>query len=527
MKHFAALFTQLEQSTKANVKVKALTNYFAAVGDQDRMWTIAMLSDRKPKRILTPSLLQEWALAASNLPLWLFEASLLAAGDLLETITLILPPPNKSSHCSLCYWMDFIQAMVAMEASAKKEKVLEAWDQLSPNERFVFNKIITGRFRLRVSQKQLVKALAQFTGLEENSLAHRLMGKWTPDDTTFASLILSENKLDDIAKPYPFCSADPLEEQVEALGDPSDWQAEYKWGGIRGQLILRKEQLFLWSREGELLTAKVPEFAALAPMLPDGTVIDGEILAFKAERPLSFLALQARVGFKNISKKILADTPVILMAYDLLEWQGKDLRSTPLTQRRELLERLLAAFPNAGPLQLSPIIHFNHWETIKAEQQLARQHDSEGIMLKRKAAPYSSDRKRDDWWSWKADPLRIDAVLIYAQRGQGQLSNVYTNFTFAVWEGAQLVPFTKAHSGLTAAALDDLTEWVAKNTIERFGPVRAVTPYHVFEIAFEGIEKSKRHKSGVVLKLPRILRWRKDKDAKAANTLADLHQILI
>lgn len=526
MKHFAQLFTELDQTTKTNTKVKALAAYFERVDDQDRMWTMALLSHRRPKRTVTTTLLRQWAAEYSQLPLWLFEESYHVVGDLAETIALVLPPPNQESHFSLTYWIDFIKALGPLEETEKRDQVLAAWKQLSPTERFVFNKIITGGMRIGVSQKLMVRALSQYTGQEESSLAHRLMGQWTPDNTTFEALILSENSLDDISKPYPFYLAYQLDGEAEELGSADEWQAEHKWDGIRGQLIVRKETLFLWSRGEELVTTQFPEYAPLAKLLPDGTVIDGEILPFKEGQPLSFQQLQTRLGRKNVTKKILQTAPVILMAYDLLEWQGEDIRVKSMQARRSLLEQLLEQYPTDGLVQLSPIVPYTEWETLRQERAIARQKHSEGIMLKRKTSPYLSGRKRGDWWKWKVDPLTIDAVMIYAQRGHGRRANLFTDFTFAVWQEEKLVPFTKAYSGLTDKEFGEITAWVRKHTIDRFGPVRSVTPFHVFEIAFEGIQVSKRHKSGVALRFPRILRWRRDKNVADANTLADLEAIL-
>lgn len=526
MKHFAELFTALDQTTKTNTKVKALATYFGQVDDQDRMWTMALLSHRRPKRTVTTTLLRQWAAESSQLPQWLFEESYHVVGDLAETIALVLPPPSEESHFSLTYWIDFIKALGPLEETEKRTQVLAAWEQLSPTERFVFNKIITGGMRIGVSQKLMVRALSQYTGQEESSLAHRLMGQWTPDNTSFEALILSENSLDDISKPYPFYLAYQLEGEAEALGTPDEWQAEHKWDGIRGQLIIRKGELFLWSRGEELVTAQFPEYTPLAQLLPDGTVIDGEILPYKDGQPLSFQQLQTRLGRKNVTKKILQTAPVILMAYDLLEWQGEDIREKSMQLRRTLLEALIAEHPTDGLVQLSPIVAYSDWETLRQERAIAREKHSEGIMLKRKTSPYLSGRKRGDWWKWKVDPLTIDAVMIYAQRGHGRRANLFTDFTFAVWKGEQLVPFTKAYSGLTDKEFGEITAWVRKHTIDRFGPVRSVTPFHVFEIAFEGIQVSKRHKSGVALRFPRILRWRKDKGVKEANTMADLLALL-
>ncbi|MEL7250221.1 MAG: ATP-dependent DNA ligase, partial [Bacteroidota bacterium] len=404
--------------------------------------------------------------------------------------------------------------------------VIEAWSELTFVERFIFNKLITGGFRMGVSQKLMVRALSKYTGLEEPVLAHRLMGKWDPATVDFQQLIIEPNEGDNISRPYPFFLAYQLEKELDEIGTPAEWQAEHKWDGIRGQLIVRKGELFVWSRGEELVTDKFPEYHSLAQILPDGTVLDGEILPWRDGLPLDFNDLQTRIGRKNVTKKILEKAPVILMAYDLLEWQGEDIRKRPLSERRHLLEKLVADYPNGGILQLSQTVQYESWEALAEERETAREKKSEGIMLKRLDSPYQTGRKRGNWWKWKVDPLTVDAVMIYAQQGHGRRANLFTDFTFAVWDGERLVPFTKAYSGLTDKEFREITRWVKANTIERFGPVRSVKPTHVFEIAFEGIRVSTRHKSGIALRFPRMLRWRRDKPIAEANTLEDLKGML-
>lgn len=526
MENFANLFTQLDQTTKINTKVAALAAYFGKVDDKDRLWTVAILSHRRPKRTVSVSLLRLWAAEVANIPSWLFEESYHVVGDLAETIALVLPAPQTKNNQSLSYWIDYIKSLANLEEEEKKEKILLAWDSLEYAERFVFNKLITGGFRIGVSQKLMTRALSKYTKIEESNLAHRLMGNWSPDENTFEDLIFGENPLDDISKPYPFYLAYALEDEPATLGGINEWQAERKWDGIRGQLIVRQRQLFVWSRGEELVTDKFPEYHPLAKILPDGTVIDGEILPFKEGRPLTFNVLQTRIGRKNLTKKILASAPVLLMAYDLLEKDGEDLRQTPMSERRTHLEAIVQQAGVPDILRLSPIVDVDSWEQLAVERAQSRMHLSEGLMLKHKKSVYQAGRKKGDWWKWKVDPLVVDAVMIYAQAGHGRRANLYTDFTFAVWKGEELVPFTKAYSGLTDKEFREITSWVRKNTIQKFGPVRSVTPTFVFEIAFEGINASTRHKSGVALRFPRISRWRKDKPIAEANTLEDLHQML-
>jgi len=526
MKNFAELFTELDQTTKINTKVAALAAYFDRADDTDKLWTVAILSHRRPKRTVKTPLLREWAAELRGIPLWLFENSYYVVGDLAETIALVLPPPEEESDEPLSYWIDYIRSLGDLEEEQKREAVLSAWNVLNRTERFIFNKLITGGFRVGVSQKLMVRALSKHTEIEENTLAHRLMGDWTPDDTTFEDLILSEDPLDRLSRPYPFYLAYALEDEPEDLGEVSDWQAERKWDGIRGQLIVREDELFVWSRGEELVTHRFPEYHPLAESLPNGTVIDGEILPYKEGEVLSFNLLQTRIGRKNVTKKLLQKAPVVLMAYDLLEHEGRDIRQEPLYQRRQWLEKLLSQNDTEGIILLSEVLEVESWAALAKERDNSRQYRSEGLMLKQKSSVYRSGRRKGDWWKWKVDPLTIDGVMIYAQRGSGRRANLYTDYTFGVWDGDTLVPFTKAYSGLTDKEFRQITNWVRRNTVERFGPVRSVKAEHVFEIAFEGIQKSSRHKSGVALRFPRMVRWRKDKPVEDANTLADLHQML-
>ncbi len=529
MKDFTQLFTELDQTTKTNAKVEALVRYFERVDDKDKLWAMGIFSHRRPKRTLSTRQLREWAAESSNIPLWLFEASYHVVGDLSETIALLTPSSKHNYDLSLTDTIDFIKSLSKLDDDTKREKITEVWQSLNSKERFIFNKLITGGFRIGVSQKLMSRALSQYTQIPENNLAHRLMGQWTPDNTTFDELILSKNPLDDISKPYPFYLAYALEGEPESLGTPEQWQAERKWDGIRGQIIIRNEELFVWSRGEELVTDKYPEYHILARSLPSGTVLDGEILPFKYGKPLPFSVLQTRIGRKTVGKKLLESAPVIFMVYDLLEWEGKDFRETPLSLRRNQLEALLSQEQNIAHsvLRLSEKVDFNNWDVLRKERSLSRKYRSEGLMLKRKESTYGNGRKKGDWWKWKVDPLTIDAVMIYAMRGHGRRANLYTDYTFAVWDNGQLVPFAKAYSGLTDKEIKEVDRYVKQHTIERFGPVRSVQPDLVFELAFEGLNVSSRHKSGVALRFPRIKRWRRDKPAKEANTLADLKALMV
>ncbi len=533
MKKFAELVRLLDSTTKTNKKVQVLADYFLSATDQDRVWTIAILSHRRPSRPVNTTLMRTWAAELAEIPLWLFEESYHIVGDLAETIALIIPAADNATNKSLT---SFLEEMIALKPKCDPEKksyLFKNWSKLGYYERFVFNKLITGGFRIGVSQKLMTRALSIATNIDEDILAYRLMGNWQPQQISFRQLVLEENEADYLSKPYPFFLAYALEGKLEDLGDVNNWFAEHKWDGIRSQLIVRKGRIFIWSRGEELVTDKYPELHPLKETLPDGTVLDGELLPYKNDQLGSFNDLQKRIGRKNISRSLLEKIPVIIKAYDLLEWEGKDLRQKPYHYRRSILENALKPVFDNGeiPLHLSENIKFNSWEEMAAERELSREMRSEGLMLKHKDSAYLVGRKKGNWWKWKVAPLTIDAVLTYAMRGHGRRSNLFTDYTFALWDTSQdgeriLVTFAKAYSGLTDAEFRAIDSWIKNNTLERFGPVRRVTPYHVFEIAFEGIALSNRHKSGVATRFPRMLRWRKDKKIEEANSLADLKQMI-
>lgn len=528
MKEFANLIKTLDSTNKTNEKVAGLTAYFQTADHCDKLWTIALLSHRRPKRPVTTTQLREWATELSNIPLWLFEESYHIVGDLAETIALIVPSSKGRTTKSLSRFIDEIVALKNTSEQEKKEYLQSNWKRLNYYERFVFNKIITGGFRIGASQKLMTRALSKATGIDEDILAYRLMGDWTPSNTTFEDLVLKSNESDYISKPYPFYLAYAVEDDFEQVLTPiSDWSFEHKWDGIRAQVILRNNELFVWSRGEELVTDKFPEFQKFMEVLPNGTVLDGEIVPFVDGKIGNFKDLQTRLGRKTISKNLLNKVPVILIAYDLLEWQGEDIRSSSFISRRDLLEQLISGVDSSEMgLYLSDKMKFKTWQAAAKERSLAREKRSEGLMIKRDRSSYQVGRKKGDWWKWKTDPFTIDGVLTYAMRGHGRRANLYTDYTFGLWHEGELVTFAKAYSGLTDKELREIDAWIKKNTLERFGPVRSVTPHHVFEIAFEGIAASKRHKSGVATRFPRILRWRKDKPIEEANTLDDLKALI-
>lgn len=525
---FANLVWTLGSSTKTNERLEALEAYFHTAADPDKIWVIALFTGRRPKRGVNTALLREWCCSACTLPAWLFEECYHTVGDLAETISLLLPKKEASStEVSLQEIMTSLVALGTLEPEAKKAYILETWEALSTAERFVFTKLITGGFRIGVSQQLLVQALARTTGLASSRIAHLVSGRWEPATTSYHQLFDEAASGEDPSKPYPFFLAYAVEDTSDdlSLGDPREWQAEWKWDGIRGQVIRRNQELFVWSRGEELMTDKFPEYQGLLQHLPDGVVLDGEIMPARDGQPLPFALLQTRIGRKTISKKQLQEAPVAFFAYDLLEWEGRDCRHQPLTVRRERLQQLLEGIPLPN-IHLSAAIDFTTWTELRAIRETARSLGAEGLMLKRKTSPYQHGRKRGDWWKWKIDPMTIDAVMIYAQKGHGRRSNLYTDYTFAVRDGDRLVPFTKAYTGLTDKEFVQVDQFVKQHSLEKFGPVRTVKPELVFEIAFEGIAASKRHKSGVALRFPRISRWRLDKKPDDINTLEDLRNML-
>ncbi len=545
MELFADLVDELSSSTKTNDKLDSLVNYFASAPQKDKVWVIALFSGRRPKRVVNSTQLWTWCVEVAALPAWLFAESYHTVGDLAETISLLLPEPGRarlqpmaaegsddipqvpsvSPSYSLSYYLEKFLEIEKHDESIRKTFILDSWQHMNQNERFVFNKLITGNFRIGVSQKTMVNALAKIVKLEPSVIAHCISGNWDPVTTSFADLLSNESVSVDHSKPYPFYLAYAFEDDLETLGDPSDWQAEWKWDGIRGQVIKRNNEIFVWSRGEELMTDKFPEYHALTGLLPDGLVLDGEIIPSRDGKPLPFALLQTRIGRKNITKKQLQEAPISFFAYDLLEFDGDDWRTRPMRERRSKLEEVISSF-NHSAILLSPVIEFTSWTELAAIRAQAREMNSEGLMLKRKSSAYLVGRKRGDWWKWKIDALTIDAVMIYAQKGSGRRSNLYTDYTFAVKDGDKLVPFTKAYSGLTDKEFCQVDSFVKRNSIEKFGPVRTVKPELVFEIAFEGIAASNRHKSGVALRFPRISRWRKDKKPDEINTIEDLKKML-
>jgi ATP-dependent DNA ligase len=529
MRRFTELYLALDASTRTSAKVAALVAYFRDAPPADAGWAAWFLTGRRFKRLVGTRDMAAAALTASGLPEWLFRASYDAVGDFAETIALVTPPPSRRGDGTLAHWVEHELAPLAgLPAPDVQARLVDAWDRLAHDERFVFGKLLTGEFRVGAAKQLVLRALAEVGGIPVTDVAHRMVGEWTPSEL-FWEWLRGAGAADTAAahRPYPFFLAHPLETDPAALGDIAQWQAEWKWDGIRAQLVVRDDGTSVWSRGEELVSAAFPEVVEAAKSLAPGTVLDGELLAWTEGdvAPLPFAALQKRLNRKTAGAKLRRDVPVVMAVYDLLEQDGIDIRSEPLAVRRARLERLL---PREPTLKLSPTIVADDWPALERLRTQSRERRAEGLMLKRRDAPYGVGRVRGPWWKWKVDPYTIDAVLVYAQAGHGRRASLYTDYTFAVWnEQGELVPFAKAYSGLDDAEIHAVDRWIRAHTLEKFGPVRQVVPSLVFELAFEGVQRSTRHKSGVAVRFPRIARWRREKPAAEADTLATLQALAL
>ena len=546
MKNFAKLFAQLDASTSNNSKLLALQDYFQNAEPADSAWAVYFLAGGKPRRLVPTKVLRRLILDVDAVPEWLFEECYEAVGDLAETISLLLPQSAHQSSEGLAHWVENkllpLRNISVEELSAR---LLSLLDELDQQSQLVFVKLITGSFRVGVSKLTVIKALAAISGCDSKRIAQRLVG-YTDQATrataeNYQRLIapVVEGSIDerDPGQPYPFFLAHPItliaEDFETQLGPSSDWLVEWKWDGIRAQLVKRDGQIWIWSRGEELITDRFPELRALAEHLPDGTVLDGEIVVWKENRVQAFALLQQRIGRKTLSAALLSKLPVVLLVYDLLEWQETDLRLKTQLVRRVQLEKIVTDCAQPQ-LIISPLLEGNSWQDFKRLREDSRNLGVEGLMLKNRQSFYGVGRTKNEgvWWKWKVDPFTVDAVLIYAQRGHGRRASLYTDFTFAVWDddidagNRKLVPFAKAYSGLTDVEMRQVDAIIRKTTKEKFGPVRSVTPTMVFELGFEGIALSSRHKSGIAVRFPRILRWRQDKPLAEADTLTSLQKLL-
>jgi DNA ligase-1 len=526
MKRFAALYDAIDSTTSTNAKVAAMVQYFGEAPAADAAWTVFFLTGRRLKRLVSHPAIRDWTLAATGLEEWLLGECYAVVGDGAETAALVLDQVavDVTEVVPLAEWVEGrILPLRDLDPVAQQARVRGWWGSLDRLQRFMLLKILTGELRVGVSQTLVVRALAQAAGLPATTVAARMMGEWAPSAGWFTGLLSHAHTDEDRSRPFPFFLASPLEDPVESLGPREDWIAEWKWDGIRAQLVRRAGGVHLWSRGEELITHRFPEIAAAATHLPDGTVLDGEVLGFRDDRPLPFSALQQRIGRQKQVAQMARAVPVVFMAYDVLEDRGADIRHRPLDERRHLLEEHIAV---PGVLRTSDIVTAPTWSDLAALRSTSRALGVEGLMLKRRSSPYGVGRRRGDWWKWKIDPYTIDAVLIYAQPGSGRRASLLTDYTFGVWHDGELVPIAKAYSGLSNEEIAELDKWIRRHTRERFGPVRHVEPVHVFELGFEGIAASPRHRSGIAVRFPRMLRWRTDKKAEDADTLEHVRRIL-
>ncbi|MEK9500283.1 ATP-dependent DNA ligase [Gaopeijia maritima] len=532
MRRFAALVESLDRTTRTTEKVAALADYFRAAPPEDAAWALYVLSGRTVKRAVSSTRLREWMVERAGHPDWLVDEAYSAVGDLAETLALLHPPTpadtTGGTDLPLHRMMEErVVPLRDLEEAEARRTVLHTWSELDAAQRFVWNKLLTGAFRLGVGRKLTVRGLASATGLDPAILAHRVTGRWSPTPDDFARITAPAASETDPGRPYPFFLAHAVDEArgVESLGDREEWQVEWKWDGIRAQLIRRVGEVLVWSRGEELVTPWFPEIADAAGVLPDGHVLDGEVVAWGAEGVRPFAQLQRRLNRKRVGARLLKEVPVRFLAYDLLEAGGQDRRTRSLDERRAALEALMDGIDvpqghgGAPVLGVSPLVDAPSWPALAALREGARERGVEGLMLKRREGPYRVGRPRGDWWKWKVEPFQVDAVMLYAQRGHGRRASLHSDYTFGVWDGDVLVPIAKAYSGLTDAEIREVDRWVRRHTIERFGPVRSVKPELVFELAFEGIRRSTRHKSGVAVRFPRMVRWRRDKPAEEADTL--------
>jgi len=537
MEAFARLYAELDATTSTHAKLAALDAYFRGADAADAAWAAYFLAGGRPRQLVPARVLRDVAVAAAGLPRWLFDECYDAVGDFAETVAHVLPPPSRTSDAGLADWMSVrVLPLRGVDPETIADRLRGYLDELDASGRFLLLKLLGGSFRVGVSRLLVTRALAAVSGVDAKIVAQRLIGYTgvdrRPDAVAFHALIAPEHAgTSASAHPYPFFLAHPLTIPVASLGAASEWLVEWKWDGIRAQLVRRGGTTCVWSRGEELVTERFPELAAAGALVPDETVIDGEIVVMKDGDVAPFAALQTRIGRKLLSARILASAPVVLLAYDLLEDHGQDLRNLPQHERRARLARVVAA-ANAPALQLSPLVEMPSWDAYAALRDESRSRGVEGFMLKHRNARYGVGRTKDvgTWWKWKIDPLSVDAVLVYAQRGHGRRASLYSDYTFAVWDARdgerRLTPFAKAYSGLTDAEMRRVDAIVRKTTIEKFGPVRSVTPTLVFELGFEGIQRSPRHKSGIAVRFPRILRWRTDKDVAEADSIDALQALL-
>ena len=542
MKAFQALYERLDRVNGTRAKVAALVEHFRSAPAEDAAWALSLLLGKRRRRLITGRRLREILRDRGQLPDWLIDDCHGQVGDSAETISLLWPAvqermrpvqavhlPDIGNDDPLHWWMEtLLPAIGSLKDDVQADAVVTLWHAVPQDTHFIVNKLLTGGFRVGVSTGLISRAIAEAFDLDETLVVQRLMGGFAPSATTFRQLTRAAEAEEQRSSgvPYPFFLASPLEpDRLEAT--PADqWQLEWKWDGIRGQLIHRSSGTYLWSRGEELVNDSFPELVDLGQALPLGTVLDGEVICWREGEagPLGFDQLQRRLGRKTVGATLKRECPMRFIAYDLLEQRGVDIRSEPLLKRQHQLAELLSHVhhPEGWRLQQSHSWPLGSWTELDQERSRAREHKAEGLMLKHNESPYLSGRKRGYWWKHKLEPMTLDAVLLYAQAGSGRRANLFTDYTFGLWSQGpepQLVSFSKAYSGLNDAEILELDRWIRRNTLQRFGPARSVKADLVFEIGFEGIHPSKRHKSGLAVRFPRILRWRRDKPASEADGL--------
>lgn len=520
MQRFAQLYEELDQTTRTAEKVAALRRYFQEADPACAAWALYILTGRRLTRAVSSRLLRQWVCDETGVPPWFVDECYGAVGDLAETLALLVQGAETPINVPLREIIE--QRVMPLRHASEQEKrhtVVQTWRELDKLQLFLYHKLLSGEFRVGVAQTLVIRAFGEAASVPQAVMTHRLMGGWKPTADEYRRLLAPGDAAEDPARPYPFFLAHPLDRPLADLGNPADWRAEWKWDGIRAQMIRRGGEGVLWSRGQEILNPQFPELVQASAALPDGVVLDGEIVAWEEGRPLAFQMLQRRLNRKRVQPSLWPDVPVAFLAFDLLEWQGRDIRARSQDARREQLADLLNSLGEHSHLRLSPTVPFDDWDDLTAQHATAREQNAEGLMLKGRASTYGVGRERGTWWKWKLEPYRLDAVLMYAQRGHGRRAGLFTDYTFGVWSKGELVPVARAYSGLTDEEIREVDRLIRQLSTGRHGPLRSVEPKLVFELAFQGVQRSRRHKAGLALRFPRIARWRRDKTPQDADDL--------
>ena len=515
MRAFADLLERLAFTPSRNAKLQLLQHYLERTPDPDRGYAFAALTGDLKLRTVTPGLLR--GLVEERFDPDLFRLSYDFVGDLAETIALIWDGEAQGE-------LSVAAAVHLLETTGKAglpAAIAGVLDRLGPSERLAVLKLATGNLRIGLSARLARTALAQMGGPELHEIEELWHGLTPPFTELFAWIGGGARPESAALAPFrPVMLSTPTDlDELRAL-DPADHVAEWKWDGIRVQAVSDGGVRRLYSRTGEDISGAFPD--VIAAMNYEGA-LDGELVVRREGAVASFNDLQQRLNRKTVSKPMLSSHPAGLRVYDALIWQGEDLRGLPLMERRAVLE---SADFGSEMVDLSPLLTFATWDDLAALRADPPDPVIEGVMIKRRDSVYVGGRPRGPWFKWKRDPRVVDAVLMYAQRGHGKRSGFYSDFTFGLWDGEALVPVGKAYFGFTDEELRELDRFVRNNTVERFGPVRAVAPKLVVEVAFEGVNRSTRHKSGVAMRFPRISLIRWDKPAAEADRLETLEAMI-